>query len=118
MTSGYSVFLSSIYSFNSDKIPLEDHKRWFNNILNDESVKFYVLEYCSDLIGQLRLDFDEEFPVISISLNRNYEKKEYTGISRYNIEIKNNKMIIANEPIKPNSSPTTENIKSVCGSII
>ena len=60
------------YSFNSDKIPLEDHKRWFNNILNDESVKFYVLEYCSDLIGQLRLDFDEKYPVISISLNKKY----------------------------------------------
>lgn len=60
------------YSFNSDKIPLEGHKRWFNNILDDESVKFYVLEYRSDLIGQLRLDFDEKYPVISISLNKKY----------------------------------------------
>ena len=60
------------YSFNSGKIPLEDHKMWFNNILNDESVKFYVLEYGDDLIGQLRLDFDESGPVISISLNKKY----------------------------------------------
>ena len=60
------------FSFNSDKIPLEDHKRWFDNILNDDSVKFYVLEYENDLIGQLRLDFDDEFPVISISLNKKY----------------------------------------------
>ena len=59
-------------SFNSDKIPLEDHKRWFKNILSDDSVKFYVLEYENDLIGQLRLDFDEEYPVISISLNKRY----------------------------------------------
>lgn len=59
-------------SFNSEKIPLEDHKKWFNNILNDESVKFYVLEYKNDLIGQLRLDFDEKYPVISISLNKKY----------------------------------------------
>lgn len=60
------------YSFNSDKIPLEDHKAWFGNILSDESVKFYVLEYEGDLIGQLRLDFDEKYPVISISLNKRY----------------------------------------------
>ena len=60
------------FSFNSDKIPLEDHKKWFKNILNDDSVEFYVLEYENDLIGQLRLDFDEEFPVISISLNEKY----------------------------------------------
>ena len=59
-------------SFSSEKIPLEDHKRWFNNILNDDSVKFYVLEYENDLIGQLRLDFDEKYPVISISLNKKY----------------------------------------------
>ena len=59
-------------SFNSDKIPLEDHKKWFNNILDDDSLKFYVLEYENDLIGQLRLDFDEEYPVISISLNKKY----------------------------------------------
>ena len=59
-------------SFNSEKIPLENHKKWFANILNDDSVKFYVLEYEDDLIGQLRLDFDEEYPVISISLNRKY----------------------------------------------
>lgn len=59
-------------SFNSEKIKLKDHKIWFNNILNDNSVKFYVLEYKNDLIGQLRLNFDDEFPVISISLNKSY----------------------------------------------
>lgn len=59
-------------SFNSEKIPLENHKKWFNNILKDNSVKFYVLEYENDLIGQLRLDFDEKYPVISISLHKKY----------------------------------------------
>ena len=61
-----------IFSFNSNKIPLENHKKWFENILNDNSVKFYVLEYENELIGQLRFDFDEEYPVISISLNKKY----------------------------------------------
>lgn len=59
-------------SFNTKKIQLNDHKIWFKNILNNNSVKFYVLEYNDDLIGQLRLDFDEKLPVVSISLNKKY----------------------------------------------
>lgn len=59
-------------SFYSEKIKLENHENWFKNILSDNSVKFYVLEFEDDLIGQLRLDFDEDFPVISISLNKKY----------------------------------------------
>ena len=60
------------YSFNSNKILLDDHKIWFNNILKNELVSFYVLEYYGDIIGQLRLDFDEIYPVISISLSKKY----------------------------------------------
>lgn len=60
------------YSFNSKKISIDNHKIWFNNILKNNSVKFYVLEFKNDLIGQFRLDFDEEFPVISISINKKY----------------------------------------------
>lgn len=59
-------------SFNSEKIELDSHKIWFKNILKDDSVKFYVLEYENDLIGQLRIDFDEKYPVISISINKKY----------------------------------------------
>ncbi len=59
-------------SFNSDKIKLDNHKIWFNNVLNDNTTQFYVLEFQDDLIGQLRLDFDEKYPVISISLNKKY----------------------------------------------
>lgn len=58
-------------SFNTESIELEDHKRWFNNILRDNSTKFYVLESNEEIIGQIRFDFDEEYPVISISLNKN-----------------------------------------------
>ena len=59
-------------SLNSEEIPLDDHKKWFNNILQDDLVKFYVLEYENEIIGQLRLDFDEKYPVISISLSKKY----------------------------------------------
>lgn len=59
-------------SFNSEKIELETHKNWFKSILKNDLVKFLVLEYSGDIIGQLRFDFDEEYPVISISLNKKY----------------------------------------------
>lgn len=68
------------YSFNSEKIPLENHVKWFKNILTDHSVKFFVLEYNKNIIGQLRFDFNEKFPVISISLNKNYRG---LGLSKY-----------------------------------
>lgn len=67
-------------SFSSDKIDLEDHKKWFKNILKEDIIKFLVLEYAEDIIGQLRFDFDETYPVISISLNKNYRG---LGLSKY-----------------------------------
>ena len=67
-------------SFNSDKIELDDHKKWFKNILQSDSTKFYVLEFNEDIIGQIRFDFDDEFPVISISLNKKYRG---LGLSKY-----------------------------------
>lgn len=67
-------------SFNSDKIPLENHKVWFKNILNEDSTKFLVLEYDGEIIGQLRFDFDEKYPVVSISLNKKYRG---LGLSKY-----------------------------------
>lgn len=67
-------------SFNSEKIDLKTHKKWFKSILTNDLVKFLVLEYDGELIGQLRFDLDEDFPVISISLNRKYRG---LGLSKY-----------------------------------
>lgn len=67
-------------SFNSEKIDFEDHKKWFKKILKEDSTKFFVLEYSGDIIGQLRFDFDEDYPVISISLNKKYRG---LGLSKY-----------------------------------
>ena len=67
-------------SFNSQKIKFEDHKKWFKKILKDDFVKFFVLEYGEDIIGQIRFDFDERYPVISISLNKKYRG---LGLSKY-----------------------------------
>lgn len=70
-------------SFNSDKIDLKDHKKWFKNILKEDSSKFLVLEYENEIIGQLRFDFNEKYPVISISLNKSYRG---LGLSKYLLE--------------------------------
>ncbi len=59
---------------------METHKKWFNRILNDDTTGFMVLEYGHDIIGQLRFDFDEKYPVISISLNKKYRG---LGLSKY-----------------------------------
>jgi spore coat polysaccharide biosynthesis predicted glycosyltransferase SpsG/L-amino acid N-acyltransferase YncA len=67
-------------SFNSEKIKLENHKIWFKTILTSDLTKFYVMEYGDDIIGQLRFDFDEDVPVVSISLNKKYRG---LGLSKY-----------------------------------
>lgn len=61
--------LVRLNSFNTDKIQLNEHKIWFDNILKNNNIKFFILEYEKEIIGQVRFDFDEDFPVISISLN-------------------------------------------------
>ena len=48
--------------------------------MNDDSTKFLVLECEDEIIGQLRFDFDEKYPLISISLNKNYRG---LGLSKY-----------------------------------
>ena len=67
-------------SFSSEKIELETHKKWFKSILKNDLIKFLVLEYDGEIIGQLRFDFDEKYPVISISLNKKYRG---LGLSKY-----------------------------------
>lgn len=59
-------------SFNSEKIPLENHRKWFENIIDDEDTIFLVAEYEDDLIGQVRFDLEDDGAIVSISLNKKY----------------------------------------------
>lgn len=60
-------------SYNSEKIPLENHRQWFNDVIHDSDVLFFVLEYEDDIIGQVRFNLEKEgFYVVSISLNKKY----------------------------------------------
>lgn len=48
-------------SFNQDQITLEDHKRWFNRIINSPGTYLLIIENEESVpIGQIRVDNDGE----------------------------------------------------------
>lgn len=63
------------FSFNSRRIPLEEHKRWFVQKLQDKNSLLLVAELGVAFIGQVRFDMIGSKAVVSISL-----KEEYRGI--------------------------------------
>ena len=58
----------SIYS---KKIDWFDHKKWFNKIMNDLSVRIFIF-FCVDPVGMLRLDKIDEGYKISFSVDVNH----------------------------------------------
>lgn len=55
-------------SYNSKKIDIEGHTKWFENQLQDENTDFYIIEFKKDPIGQVRFNLEEDHAVIGISL--------------------------------------------------
>ncbi len=56
-------------SFNSDPIPWEDHRAWFERRLVDPATHFYIAaDESGDALGQVRFDVQEDAAVISTSL--------------------------------------------------
>jgi RimJ/RimL family protein N-acetyltransferase len=47
-------------SYNSDPIALEDHIRWFHNKIKSPNTHFYIIEYSSKPIGQIRFEGTDE----------------------------------------------------------
>ena len=60
-------------SFNTSYIHWEDHKRWFDNILKDDSRNQFIIMFGQERAGQLRLDeaSNSRFSV-GISIHRSY----------------------------------------------
>ena len=58
-------------SFNEEPIPLENHKKWFNNVLNSDDIYLLVVEEENNNIpiGQVRFD---NKGVISISISKEF----------------------------------------------
>jgi spore coat polysaccharide biosynthesis predicted glycosyltransferase SpsG len=62
-------------TFNSDLILLDIHRLWFNNQIEVKSVEFYIIEYRTELMAQVRFKILEEHAVIGISIAANYRGK-------------------------------------------
>ncbi|MEN6384140.1 MAG: GNAT family N-acetyltransferase [Phycisphaerales bacterium] len=64
-------------SISRDRIELEDHKNWFKGKLENDKVKFYIVEsYAGKFVGQVRFDLlESEQWLISIAINSEYRGK-------------------------------------------
>lgn len=45
-------------SFNSEKIELENHKKWFSMKLKDQNCYFYIIRENTDFVGFVRFDLE------------------------------------------------------------
>ncbi len=62
-------------SFNKDQINWENHLKWFENKLLSSNTYLFIF-YIDDLpVGQVRLDFQEDFWYIDYSIDREYRGK-------------------------------------------
>jgi RimJ/RimL family protein N-acetyltransferase len=56
-------------AFNSEHIPYEDHIKWFNNIMKDDTVLQLILSDKTAPIGQLRLNIEDDKAYIDYSIS-------------------------------------------------
>lgn len=63
-------------SFNSEPIPLESHKVWFNNKLNDPNTLLYVLELAQTPVAQVRFEIKAKVATISYAVDQNYRGRK------------------------------------------
>lgn len=59
-------------SFNTEIIPYDSHIHWYNNSLDRDDIKIFIMEEDSVPIGQIRLTYWYDELVISYSIDRNY----------------------------------------------
>lgn len=58
------------YSINKNKILWEDHVRWFNNVLKDKNIVFYIVtDENNSFLGQIRYKIEKNNATVSISLS-------------------------------------------------
>lgn len=90
------------YSFNTEFIPYEKHKAWFENVLRDENRKILMIEKEGNTLGVVRLDINSKNRIAEISINIAPQKRgQGLGLSgikdtcRYAFESLDAKEIIA-----------------------
>lgn len=62
-------------SYNSKPIVFEEHKKWFAKQLEENQNLYFILEYNSTPIGQVRYSLEENNSVIGISISNKYRGK-------------------------------------------
>lgn len=55
-------------AFNTEPIPYENHQKWFNKMLYDESVCQYILCSGDEAVGQIRLNIEGDIAFIDYSV--------------------------------------------------
>jgi UDP-2,4-diacetamido-2,4,6-trideoxy-beta-L-altropyranose hydrolase len=73
------------YSINKTKINWEEHKAWFQRIINSDNYVFYVVtDYTEEFLGQLRYKIERKSGIVSISLGKSIAGK---GLSKEILEM-------------------------------
>lgn len=62
-------------AFNSEKIEYNIHKKWFYNKLNSNSSYIYIILLNRMPVGQIRIDIENTYGVISYSIDSKYRDK-------------------------------------------
>lgn len=89
-------------SLNQNIIKFEEHCNWFNNIINSDSSKIYILENWNGIpVGQIRFSFINGDYIIGFSIDSRYRGKGLgeiiirDGIERLKTQIKKKIILLA-----------------------
>lgn len=55
-------------SFSTNKIKLDEHKRWFYDKLKSDKTDMYIYIYANIAVGQIRIDYENNIGTISYSI--------------------------------------------------
>lgn len=64
-------------SLNTDKIPYENHIKWYNQKLIDPFSYIYILQYNGQDVGQIRIDISDNIGLISYMIDCKYRGKGF-----------------------------------------
>jgi len=62
-------------SYDSSKIKLDQHKKWFQDQLKDSNILFYIVEIDNVLVGQVRFSIKKDYAVIGIAIINKFRGK-------------------------------------------
>lgn len=62
-------------SFNKQKILYKEHRMWFNNMMNSDICSIFILCCKNRPLGQVRIEIENKFAIISYSIDKNYRRK-------------------------------------------